>query len=110
MTTRPNTQPSPLLQVDPDWVAGWVQQLAALFPEREPGRLSAEGIANRWARSAFHEGVFTGNAMRVATKEEADQHAVDLVLRWTAVEDMRVVESDDPVNYEIKDNELRSPR
>ena len=39
------------------------------------------------------------NAVRFATSEEADRYAYDLMMRWTAVRDYRVAESDDPVNY-----------
>ncbi len=50
---------------------------------------------------------WTPNAMRFATKEESDQWAKDLSFRWTAVTDIRSVEVDDPVNYEIINDELR---
>ena len=44
------------------------------------------------------EGVFTGNGLRFATREEAESYALDLALRWTAVADWRVVESTDEPN------------
>ena len=47
------------------------------------------------------DGVFTGNALRFATEAEADQYVFDLAMRWTAVSDTRVVESDDAVNRRI---------
>ena len=50
------------------------------------------------------EGVFTGNALRFATEQEAERWVLDLAMRWTAVADTRVVESDDPINYEIKND------
>jgi hypothetical protein len=40
-----------------------------------------------------------GNALRFATKEEAEAQVRDLAARWTSVLDTRVVETDDPVNY-----------
>jgi hypothetical protein len=40
---------------------------------------------------------WSGNATRFATQEEAEGYVFDLMMRWTAVEDTRVVESDDPV-------------
>jgi len=46
-------------------------------------------------------GKFAGNAMRFATKEEAQLWLDDLIMRWFAVVDTRVVESTDPVNYRI---------
>jgi hypothetical protein len=51
---------------------------------------------------------FYGNALRFATREEAEASAFDLSMRWTAVRDWRVVESDDPVNYAIRDGLLVS--
>lgn len=46
---------------------------------------------------------WAGNALRFATEDEAQAYVLDLAMRWTAVCDTRVIESDDPVNYEIKD-------
>lgn len=40
-----------------------------------------------------------GNALRFATKAEAEASANDLAGRWMLVQDWRAVESDDPVNY-----------
>ena len=40
-----------------------------------------------------------GNALRFATKEEAEANVSDLMGRWLLVEKTRVVESDEPVNY-----------
>lgn len=42
---------------------------------------------------------WNGNALRFATKEEAEANAKDLMRRWMLVIDTRVVESSDPVNY-----------
>jgi len=44
-------------------------------------------------------GAFAGNALRFATRAEAEASAHDLAMRWTLVESFRVDESDDPVNY-----------
>jgi len=44
-------------------------------------------------------GNWTGNALRFATRQEAEGWVADLAYRWTAVRGTRVVESDDPVNY-----------
>lgn len=44
-------------------------------------------------------GKWCGNALRFATKEEAEANVKDLMYRWFSVIDTRVVESDDPVNY-----------
>lgn len=50
---------------------------------------------------ADSSGQFCGNALAFATREEAEQSAKDLMRRWTLVTDWRVVESDEPVNYQI---------
>jgi hypothetical protein len=44
-------------------------------------------------------GNWCGNALRFATREEAEGNVLDLAMRWTLVRDTRVVESSDPVNY-----------
>jgi hypothetical protein len=43
---------------------------------------------------------WAGNALRFKTREEAEKYAIDLALRWTAVYETRVIEVDDPPNYE----------
>jgi hypothetical protein len=48
---------------------------------------------------ADNSGKWCGNALRFATREEAESQVRDLSWRWTAVRDTRVVESADPVNY-----------
>ena len=48
---------------------------------------------------ADNSGKWAGNALRFATKEEAEANVANLAARWLAVIDTRVVESDDPVNY-----------
>jgi hypothetical protein len=47
---------------------------------------------------------FNGNALRFATRAEAEQWVFDLSMRWFAVRETRVVESTDPVNYRITNN------
>jgi len=44
-------------------------------------------------------GEWYGNALRFATREEAEANVKDLMMRWFAVRETRVVESDEPVNY-----------
>lgn len=51
-------------------------------------------------------GNWTGNALRFATREEAEANVGNLASRWFAVRDTRVVESDEPVNYTYKDGTL----
>ncbi len=48
---------------------------------------------------ADSNGKFIGNQIRLATRKEAEAYARDLYSRWTAVQEWRVVESTDPVNY-----------
>ena len=48
---------------------------------------------------ADSSGNFYGNALRIATREEAEANVRDPMMRWFAVRESRVVESDDPVNY-----------
>jgi hypothetical protein len=51
-------------------------------------------------------GKWCGNALRFATRQEAEQQVFDLSMRWFAVRDTRVVESDDAVNYRYVDGAL----
>lgn len=44
-------------------------------------------------------GQWSGNALRFATKQEAEEYVRDLMMRWMAVRETRVIESEDPVNY-----------
>ena len=55
---------------------------------------------------ADSSGQWAGNALRFATKEEAEAQVLDLSLWWTSVRETRVVESTDPVNYKYVDGKL----
>jgi hypothetical protein len=44
-------------------------------------------------------GKWCGNALRFATRAEAEANVRDLMMRWFAVRESRIVVSDDPVNY-----------
>jgi hypothetical protein len=55
---------------------------------------------------ADNSGKWVGNALRFATREEAEANVYDLSMRWFAVRDTRVVECDDPVNYRWVDGRL----
>ena len=57
---------------------------------------------------ADSSGVWCGNALRFATRQEAEANVQDLMMRWFAVRETRVVESDDPVNYRYVDGRLES--
>lgn len=45
------------------------------------------------------DGVWTGNALRFETEQEARDYVSDLQCRWLSVRSTRVVECDLPVNY-----------
>ena len=47
---------------------------------------------------ADNSGKWCSNALRFATKQEAEDYVLDLSWRWTLVRETRVVESDEPVN------------
>lgn len=51
-------------------------------------------------------GKFYRNALRFATRQEAEAYVLELMTRWTAVRDTRVVEVEDPVTYRYRDGEL----
>ncbi len=55
-------------------------------------------------------GTWCGNALRFATREEAEANVLNLSMRWMLVRDTRVVESDDPVNYAWIDGALQAVR
>jgi len=55
---------------------------------------------------ADSSGQWSGNALRFATREEAEANVTDLMMRWFAVRDTRVVESNDAVNYSYVDHKL----
>jgi hypothetical protein len=58
-------------------------------------------------QTAGGAGKWSGNACRFATEAEAKDYVIDLSMRWTAVSDFRVVESDDPVTYEMVEGRAR---
>ena len=51
---------------------------------------------------------FNENNLAFATREEAELSARDLMARWMLVTDWRVIESDQPVNYAIKNGVLEA--
>ena len=53
-------------------------------------------------------GKWYGNALCFATRAEAEAQVADLMMRWTAVRDTRVVECGDPVNYRYAAGRLES--
>ena len=55
---------------------------------------------------ADSSGQWCGNTLRFATREEAEANVQDLMMRWFAVRETRVVASYDPVNYRYVDHQL----
>lgn len=53
------------------------------------------------------ESDWLANGLCFATRQEAEDSAQDLTMRWTAVRDWRAVESTDPVNYSYHDHNLK---
>lgn len=53
-------------------------------------------------------GQWTGNGLRFATEQEAQEYAANLSHRWTLVEKSRVVESAEPVNHRFADGKVES--
>ncbi len=53
-------------------------------------------------------GKWYGNALRFATREEAEDNAENLRMRWLLVRETRAVESDDPVNYHWTEDGLKA--
>ncbi len=56
---------------------------------------------------ADSSGKFFGNALRFATHREALENVLDLSMRWYAVRETRVVETEDEPNYTYIGNELQ---
>jgi hypothetical protein len=73
--------------------------------QAEIDQQATEAIGGSWAAEVEtnRTGEFYGNAVRFATKEEAEIYVSDLMSRWLAVTNTRVVASPDPVNYKIVD-------
>lgn len=57
---------------------------------------------------ADSSGKWCGNGVRYASEDAAKIGGADLAGRWLAVRDWRVVESDEPANYDIVDGKLVS--
>ncbi len=55
-----------------------------------------------------NSGNWYGNALRFATREEAELNVFDLSMRWMLVRETRVVESTDPVTHAWADGRLSS--
>ena len=51
-------------------------------------------------------GSWSDNAIRLPTQEQAEGYGRDLMMRWTAVRNMRAIQSKDPVNYDWVEGKL----
>lgn len=71
-------------------------------------RLNREDYNMSWKPEVIVNGEsnWVGNALRFATKEEAEANVKQLAWNWTSVRETRVVESVDPVNYRFVDGKL----
>lgn len=49
---------------------------------------------------------WVNNALRFATREEAETYGIDLFRRWLLVKEWRIAESDEDVNYRINNGSL----
>jgi hypothetical protein len=58
--------------------------------------MKVHGNGDKWSR----------NALVFATKQEAEENAHDLFMRWTACDEWRVVEVDEPVSHTYRDGKL----
>ena len=56
-----------------------------------------------WKAEVCADGSWSSNALRFATKEEAEKSGRELLSRWMVPTDSRAAESDDPVNYKFED-------
>lgn len=52
------------------------------------------------------QGHLSFNALVFATKEECEQYAHDLLMRWYVPTGYEIVETDEKVNYKITDNKM----
>lgn len=73
-----------------------------------PGLVAARHAAVSYAPEVIADstGKWCGNGLRFATYEEAESNVNDLMMRWFAVQAVRVVESSDPVNYRYENHSL----
>src|ERR1700730_15797846 len=99
---------SPTRQQQPDAfalpISRWVGPRRRSIPLRE----GVHSMSFKPEVIADPSGKWCGNALRFATREEAEANVQDLMMRWFAVTETRIVESDDPVNYLYIDGRLES--
>lgn len=59
-----------------------------------------------WKPEVKVDGSWATNGLRFATQTEAFESAVQIQMRWWAVDDVRATESQDEVNYQMVDGKL----
>ena len=59
-------------------------------------------MAESFKAEVLTDGGWSSNALRFATKEEAEASGRELLSRWWVPIDSRAAESEDPVNYKFK--------
>src|SRR6202048_1025584 len=75
------------------------QERHRLHPQARPRRRSCCDTSGKWC----------GNALRFATREEAETNVRNLMMRWFAVRETRIVVSDDPVELPLRRRPARKP-
>ena len=55
-----------------------------------------------WKAEVFVDGTWSSNALRFATKEEAEKSGRELLSRWFVPTDSTASVSNDPVNYKFE--------
>lgn len=63
-----------------------------------------------WKPEVFVDGKWASNALRFATKAEAEASVNELLSRWFVPSDGRATESEDPVNYRFDFSEGKNVR
>jgi hypothetical protein len=63
-----------------------------------------------WKPEVYVDGKWCGNALRFATRDEAEQNGADLLMCWFVPTDSRAVPSDDPVNYSYLNRKLEAAK
>lgn len=81
-------------------IGSWGDFIEAWELERikdDEGEEGEEAVSWKAEVQADESGEWTGNMMRFPTKKSAEEYALNLASRWTAVRNWRVLPSDDPV-------------
>src|SRR5713226_6511845 len=99
---------SPTRQQQPDAFALPISRWVGPRRRSTPLRKGVHPMSFKPEVIADTSGKWCGNALRFATREEAEANVRDLMMRWFAVRETRIVESDDPVNYLYIDGRLES--